>query len=145
LSKICIINGPNLNLLGDRETDLYGKKTLEDIEREIENFAKEKKMEVVFFQSNSESEIIERIHSIKKDSEIKGVVINAGAFTHTSIAIMDALKMIGKPVVEVHLSNIFKREEFRRTSYISLVSDGIISGFGLHSYILALEYLSSVV
>jgi len=145
LSKICIINGPNLNLLGDRETDLYGKKTLEDIEREIENFAKEKKMEVDFFQSNSESEIIERIHSIKKDSEIKGVVINAGAFTHTSIAIMDALKMIGKPVVEVHLSNIFKREEFRRTSYISLVSDGIISGFGLHSYILALEYLSSVV
>jgi len=106
---------------------------------------KKRRWRSIFFQSNSESEIIERIHSIKKDSEIKGVVINAGAFTHTSIAIMDALKMIGKPVVEVHLSNIFKREEFRRTSYISLVSDGIISGFGLHSYILALEYLSSVV
>ena len=145
MSKICIINGPNLNLLGERETDIYGKKTLEDIEKEIEIFAKEKNLVIDFFQSNSESEIIEKIHSIKKDSEIKGLVINGGAFTHTSIAIMDALKMMGKPVVEVHLSNIFKREEFRRVSYISLASDGIISGFGPYSYKLALEYLSSIV
>ena len=144
MSKMCIINGPNLNLLGQRETDIYGKKTLQDIESEAKAFADSKGLALDCFQSNSESDIIEKIHQVKEDSEVKGLIINAGAFTHTSIAIMDALKMLGKPVVEVHLSNIFRREEFRRNSYISLASDGIISGFGSYSYILALDYLSKI-
>ena len=142
MMKVCIINGPNLNLLGQRETEIYGQKTLDDIEKDIKSFAEGRGIKVDFFQSNSESEIIEKIHLVKKDSGIKGLVINAGAFTHTSIAIMDALKALSIPIIEVHLSHIFKREEFRRNSYISLVSTGVISGFGSHSYLLALQYLS---
>ncbi|MBN1522069.1 MAG: type II 3-dehydroquinate dehydratase [Candidatus Aureabacteria bacterium] len=142
MMKVCIINGPNLNLLGQRETEIYGQKTLSDIEKDVKRFAENRDIKVDFFQSNSESEIIDKIHFVKKDSEIKGLVINAGAFTHTSIAIMDALKALSIPVIEVHLSNIFQREEFRRNSYVSLVSTGVISGFGPHSYLLALEYLS---
>ncbi|MCK5708453.1 MAG: type II 3-dehydroquinate dehydratase [Candidatus Aureabacteria bacterium] len=141
MTKISIINGPNLNLLGQREEEIYGNKTLNDIEADIKSFAKNKGIDIDFYQSNAESDIIDKIHSIKSDPEVFGLIINAGAYTHTSIAIMDALKALKKPVIEVHLSNIFRREEFRRTSYISLASDGVISGLGPDSYLLALEYL----
>ena len=144
MNKISIINGPNLNLLGERETQIYGPRSLKDLEEEILSYGREKGLDIVFSQSNSESEIIEAIHSIKKASDVKGLIINAGAYTHTSIAIMDALKMLSIPVIEVHLSNIFQREEFRRVSYISYVCTGIISGLGMDSYLLALQYLSNV-
>lgn len=144
MNKISIINGPNLNLLGERETQIYGTRSLKDLEEEIISYGREKGLDIDFSQSNSESEIIEAIHSIKKASDVKGLIINAGAYTHTSIAIMDALKMLSIPVIEVHLSNIFQREEFRRVSYISYVCTGVISGLGMDSYLLALQYLSNV-
>ena len=128
-----VINGPNLNLLGNREPEIYGSKTLTDIEKECK--AKFDNLELIFNQSNSESEIIEYIHSSKNFS---GLIINAGAFTHTSIAIHDALKAIKIPKVEVHISNIYSREEFRKKSFISPAVNGIIAGFGTDVYKLAI-------
>tara|TARA_B100000925_G_C21687258_1_gene336644 strand:+ start:130 stop:549 length:420 start_codon:yes stop_codon:yes gene_type:complete len=136
MKKILIINGPNLNLLGSREPDIYGKKTLNDIEEECKK--EFKNIKIIFTQSNSESEIIELIHDTKKYS---GIIINAGAFTHTSIAIHDALKAIKLPKVEVHISNIYNREDFRKKSFISPVVDGIIAGFGTNVYKLAINSL----
>ena len=133
MKKILVINGPNLNLLGDREPEIYGIKTLKDIENECLNEFKE--LELVFCQSNSESEIIEYIHS---SSKFTALIINAGALTHTSIAIHDALKAIKIPKIEVHISNIYSREEFRKKSFISPVVDGIIAGFGTDVYKLAI-------
>ena len=133
MKKILVINGPNLNLLGDREPEIYGIKTLKDIENECLNEFKE--LELVFCQSNSESEIIEYIHSASK---FNALIINAGALTHTSIAIHDALKAIKIPKIEVHISNIYSREEFRKNSFISPVVDGIIAGFGTDVYKLAI-------
>ena len=133
MKKILVINGPNLNLLGDREPEIYGIKTLKDIENECLNEFKE--LELVFCQSNSESEIIEYIHSASK---FTALIINAGALTHTSIAIHDALKAIKIPKIEVHISNIYRREEFRKNSFISPVVDGIIAGFGTDVYKLAI-------
>ena len=133
MKKILVINGPNLNLLGDREPEIYGKKTLKDIENECLNEFKE--LELVFCQGNSESEIIEYIHSASK---FTALIINAGALTHTSIAIHDALKAIKIPKIEVHISNIYSREEFRKNSFISPVVDGIIAGFGTDVYKLAI-------
>lgn len=133
MKKILVINGPNLNLLGDREPEIYGIKTLKDIENECLNEFKE--LELVFCQSNSESEIIEYIHSAIK---FNALIINAGALTHTSIAIHDALKAIKIPKIEVHISNIYSREEFRKNSFISPVVDGIIAGFGTDVYKLAI-------
>ena len=133
MKKILVINGPNLNLLGNREPEIYGSKTLTDIEKECK--AKFDNLELIFNQSNSESEIIEYIHSSKNFS---GLIINAGAFTHTSIAIHDALKAIKIPKVEVHISNIYSREEFRKKSFISPVVNGIIAGFGTDVYKLAI-------
>ena len=133
MKKILVINGPNLNLLGDREPEIYGIKTLKDIENEcLKEF---KELELVFCQSNSESEIIEYIHSASK---FTALIINAGALTHTSIAIHDALKAIKIPKIEVHISNIYSREEFRKNSFISPVVDGIIAGFGTDVYKLAI-------
>ena len=136
MKKILIINGPNLNLLGSREPDIYGKKTLNDIEKECKK--EFKNIKIIFTQSNSESEIIELIHSTK---DYSGIIINAGAFTHTSIAIHDALKAINLPKVEVHISNIYNREDFRKKSFISPVVDGIIAGFGTNVYKLAINSL----
>ena len=136
MKKILIINGPNLNLLGSREPDIYGKKTLNDIEEECKK--EFKNIKIIFTQSNSESEIIELIHNTK---EYSGIIINAGAFTHTSIAIHDALKAIKLPKVEVHISNIYNREDFRKKSFISPVVDGIIAGFGTNVYKLAINSL----
>ena len=136
MKKILVINGPNLNLLGSREPDIYGKKTLNDIEEECKK--EFKNIKIIFTQSNSESEIIELIHNTE---EYCGIIINAGAFTHTSIAIHDALKAIKLPKVEVHISNIYNRDDFRKKSFISPVVDGIIAGFGTNVYKLAINSL----
>ena len=143
--NILLINGPNLNLLGTREPDIYGNKTLNDIENNLSKVAKEKSIDLECFQSNHEGEIVDKIqHSVKR---IQGILINAGAFTHTSISIRDALIGSKIPFVELHISNIFSREEFRKESFLTDKAIGIISGFGITSYFLALdgiiEFLSS--
>ena len=143
MKKILVINGPNLNLLGEREVEIYGKTSLEDIKSETIKFAKINKIDVEFKQSNEESEIINWIQSCMKNS-YKGLLINAGAYTHTSIAIFDALKAIKIPIVEIHLSNIHKREEFRKKSFISEVADGVIFGFGSYGYILAIMAINNL-
>ena len=132
--KIQIINGPNLNLLGKREKNIYGNQTFEQfliiLKKEFP------KIEIEYFQSNIEGEIINKLHEIGFSYD--GIILNAGAYTHTSIAIADAIAAINTPVIEVHISNIFKREEFRHKSYIAPNCIGLISGFGLNSYKLAI-------
>ena len=140
MKKILIVNGPNLNLLGKREPEIYGEKTLKDIETECKKESKKNRIEVSFFQSNSEGEIIEKLQN---SDNYDGIIINAGAFTHTSIAIHDALKVINIPKIEVHISNIYKREDFRKNSFISSVVDGIIAGFGTNVYLLAIKSLTN--
>ena len=142
--NILLINGPNLNLLGTREPEIYGSKSLNDIEKELTTVAKEKSVHLECFQSNHEGEIVDKIQESNKN--IQGILINAGAFTHTSISIRDALIGSKIPFVEIHISNIFSREEFRKESFLTDKAIGIISGFGVSSYSLALdgivEYLS---
>ena len=135
--KIKIINGPNLNMLGMREPHIYGKETLEDINEEIKAFAQKKNIEVSFFQSNSEGDIIDEIQKSYKEN-CNGIIINPGAYTHYSYAIRDAVASVPAPVVEVHLSNIYGREDFRSKSVIAPVCRGQISGFGKKVYFLAL-------
>lgn len=139
--KILVIHGPNLNMLGKREPEIYGTLTLDDINKKIEATAAEAGLTVLIRQSNSESEIID---AIQKDA-YEVLVINAGAYTHTSIAIRDAISAVGKPAIEVHISNIYRREAFRKTSYIAEVAHGQISGFGAESYLLALLAAKSIV
>lgn len=135
MKTIAIVNGPNLNLLGQREPELYGPKTLDGINEDLKKiFAG--KINLQFFQSNHEGEIIDYLQSL---DDVLGVVINPGAFTHTSIAIRDALLAHKRLVIEVHLSNIFKREEFRRVSYVSDIALGVISGLGALGYRFAVE------
>lgn len=134
--KVLIINGPNLNLLGQREPEIYGAETMERCLARLAALC-----EVDYFQSNHEGEIIDRIHSAGFDRSYAGIVLNAGAYTHTSLAIADAIKAIEMPVVEVHISNVHAREEIRRRSLISPVCRGVIAGFGLDSYRLAIEAL----
>lgn len=142
--KVTIINGPNLNLLGKRETNIYGNETLSSIESSITELAATWEMNIDFLQSNHEGEIVDQIHQANESSN--GIIINPAAFTHTSVAIRDAIAAINIPVIEVHLSNIHAREEFRHHSYIAPVSLGQICGFGPMSYHLALhamkDYLS---
>ena len=140
-SKIFIINGPNLNLLGKREPEHYGNKTLNDIKDNCIKYVAKKNIELIFEQSNDESIIIEMIQAA---SDSDGIIINAGAYTHTSIAIHDALKSSNSPAIEVHLSNIHKREEFRHKSYISGVVDGIIIGLGDQGYLLAIDAVTKI-
>jgi len=135
--KITVINGPNINMLGKRETNYYGDKTLEQINSMISELAAVIGVKVEFFQSNSEGEIIDRIHSTDSD----GILINPAAYSHTSIAIRDAISSVSKPAVEVHISNIFVREEFRHHSYVAPACIGQISGFGAGSYLLGLRAL----
>ena len=135
--NILLINGPNLNLLGTREPEIYGNKTLNDIEKDLIKVANEKSINLECFQSNHEGEIVDKIQS--SVSGIHGILINAGALTHTSISIRDALIGSKIPVVELHISNIFSREEFRKESFLTDKAIGIISGFGITSYFLALE------
>lgn len=137
--NILILNGPNLNMLGTREPDVYGFKTLSSIAMACEEYAAELGLAIDFRQSNVEGDIVTILN--EAPGQYAGIVLNAGAYTHTSIAIHDALKMLDIPVIEVHLSNVFKREAFRHHSYISPVAQGVICGFGGHGYLLALDAL----
>lgn len=140
---IYVLNGPNLNLLGSREPEIYGRTTLADIGDMTAAEAKAHGFEVVFRQSNHEGELVEWIQEARLKAA--GVIINGGAYTHTSVAIHDALRAVDVPVVEVHLSNIFTREEFRHRSLISPVAKGLIVGFGANSYVLAVDALASLI
>ena len=135
--NILLINGPNLNMLGTREPEIYGNKTLVEIENQMCQIASNKGVILECFQSNHEGEIVDSIH--EKSEIIQGIIINAGAFTHTSISIRDALISSKIPFVEIHISNIFTREEFRQKSFLTDKAIGIIGGFGISSYFLALE------
>ena len=143
MNKVLVINGPNLNLLGKREIEIYGKESLKDIEINTKKFAENNNLELSFKQSNEESEIINLIQDCL-DGAYKGLIINAGAYTHTSVAIFDALKAIKIPIIEIHLSNINKREEFRKKSFISEVANGVIFGFGSYGYILGVMAMKNL-
>ena len=140
VKDILIINGPNLGRLGKREPEIYGTTTLDDIAAMCSDAASKHGHTVTMMQSDAEHELIKAIHKAIDDN-VAGIIINAGAFTHTSVAIRDALSMVKSPVIEVHLSNIHQREEFRHHSYISGVAKGVIAGFGAQSYLLAIEAL----
>ena len=137
---IYVLNGPNLNLLGVRQPEVYGYETLEDVKEKLEASAKKAGYNIKFFQSNHEGEIIDQIHAAREDGD--GIIINPAAYTHTSIAILDALNAFEKPVVEVHISNVHRRESFRHHSHVSLRADGVIAGLGTKGYLLALDYFT---
>lgn len=139
---IYVLNGPNLNLLGTREPEVYGRTTLAEIGKMVAARAKERGLSTVFRQTNSEGELVSWVQEARGKSS--GVVLNAGAYTHTSIALHDALKALEKPLIEVHLSNPLAREEFRHRSYVSPVATGVILGLGAQGYIAAIDALSSL-
>ena len=141
-NKIIIINGPNLNLLGEREQSQYGSDTFEQIKEKCLKKSKELGLEVNFTQSNLEGEIVNIIQEARK--EFKGMIINAAGFTHTSVAIRDALSLFKKPIIELHISNIYKREEFRHKSLISDIATGGIFGLGTEGYILAIISIQKI-
>jgi 3-dehydroquinate dehydratase-2 len=141
LSHILVLNGPNLNLLGTREPDVYGSETLEDVQTLCHTTGEEYGLEVTFRQSNLEGELVGWIQ--EAPGRYSGIILNAGALTHTSIALLDALLAVGVPTIEVHLSNIYRREEFRQTSYISRAALGVICGLGSQGYALALQALAA--
>ena len=143
--KILVLNGPNLNMLGVREEDIYGSETLEDIHELIQLHIIEKKydIETSFFQSNSEGEIVDCVQSSNQTSD--GIIINAAGFSHTSVALLDALLAIQIPKIEIHLTNLFKREDFRHHSFISRGVNGVICGFGANSYLLAVDGINKLI
>ena len=143
MKKIIIINGPNLNLLGNREEEFYGSSSLEDIKNNVLKKCNEMQLECFFCQSNNEGDIIDHIHSVQNSYD--GLIINPAAFTHTSVALLDALRTINKPKIEIHLSNIYNREEFRKKSITSEGVNGLICGFGSESYILAIEAIKKLI
>ena len=143
MKKIIIINGPNLNLLGNREKDVYGDISLQDIEKKTKAKCKEMNMDLFFCQSNSEGELINFIQSAEEKYD--GLIINPAAFTHTSVALLDALRAISKPKIEIHLSNIYNREDYRKKSITSEGVNGLICGFGSLSYILAIEAMNNLI
>lgn len=138
-APIFVLNGPNLNMLGKREPDVYGTATLADVRAVVEAYAKDRGTAVEFRQTNHEGELIEWVHEAR--DKASGIVLNAGAYTHTSIALFDALKAAARPVVEVHLSNVFARETFRHHSYVAPAALGVICGFGIKGYTLAIDAL----
>ena len=140
---VYVLNGPNLNLLGQRQPEVYGRETLADVEAACGRLAGELGLEIRFRQSNHEGVLIDWIHEAR--SEGAGIVINPGAFTHTSVAILDALNAFDGPVLEVHISNVHKRESFRHQSYVSLRAEGVIAGFGTEGYLLALRRMATLV
>ena len=141
-AAILVINGPNLNLLGTREPEIYGKGTLDDLKSATAAQAQRRGLTTDFRQSNDEAELVEWIQDARTSAA--GIIINAAAYTHTSVAILDALQACGKPVIEVHLSNIFKRESFRHHSYVSLAATGVICGFGAQGYVLAVDAMADL-
>jgi len=138
MSKFMLLNGPNLNLLGSREPEIYGSVTLEEIEKKLGLMASESGHELICYQSNAEHDLVEQIHLAKKE-DVKCIVFNPGAFTHSSIAIRDALSGVEIPFIEVHISNIYSREDFRKKSFLSDIAEGVISGLGVEGYELALD------
>ncbi|MGB8665910.1 MAG: type II 3-dehydroquinate dehydratase [Serratia inhibens] len=139
MTRVLLINGPNLNLLGTREPEVYGYETLQDIVDELRSYAVAKDVELSDFQTNSEGDLITKIHEAR--TTVDGIVLNPGAFTHYSIAIRDAITGVGLPVIETHLSNIHAREPFRDTSVLAPVCLGVVAGFGRNSYFVALDAL----
>ena len=139
-SSVLVLNGPNLNLLGTREPEIYGRETLASIEKACRKRAKGLGLKVEFRQSNTEGELVDWVQTAAK--KFQGLIVNAGAYTHTSVALLDALLATDLPVIEVHLSNIHQRDEFRHHSYVSKAADGVICGLGGHGYELALEALA---
>lgn len=140
--KVLVLNGPNLNLLGTREPHIYGAETLADVERRCRTAAEGLGMEIEFRQSNAEHQLIDWLHAARHD--MHGIVINPAAYTHTSVALADALSAIGKPVIEVHISNVHRREPFRHHSYVSAVAEAVICGCGTEGYVLALQRMSTI-
>ena len=138
MSNFLLLNGPNLNLLGKRETEIYGKETLTDIEEQLSKIAKEKGQNLESFQSNAEHDLVNKIHEAKEKG-VGCIIFNPGAFTHSSIALRDALLGTEIPFIEVHISNIYSREDFRKKSVLSEIAVGVISGLGKEGYRLALE------
>ena len=141
--KILVINGPNLNLLGSREKEKYGNVSLQDIQKKCEDYALKIGLEIDFKQSNVEGEIVNFIQDTKEKHQ--GIIINAGGYTHTSVAILDALLAVKKPTIELHITNIYKREDFRHKSLISKAADGIICGLGVDGYIMALDGIKGII
>ena len=142
-NKIIVINGPNLNLLGEREKDKYGNISLNDVENSCTEFSKNNEIKVMFFQSNIEGEIVEAIQNSR--NKYDGLIINAGGYTHTSVAIHDALNVLKIPIIELHITNIYNREDFRHKSLISKVAKGIICGFGTNGYIMSLNAMKEII
>lgn len=140
---VLIVNGPNLNMLGMREPSIYGRETLADVERACRAEAARLKLEIEFRQSNHEGELVDLIQGARTRNS--GIIINAGAYTHTSVALLDALNAAELPVIEVHLSNIFRREAFRHHSYVSLAATGVICGLGSRGYLLALAAMTDLI
>lgn len=140
MTQIFVLNGPNLNLLGQRQPEVYGSETLGDVEAQCREVAGELDLAIRFHQSNREYELIDWVHEARGIAA--GIVINPAALTHTSVAILDALNTFDGPVIEVHISNVHRREGFRHHSYVSLRADGVIAGFGTHGYTLALRHLA---
>ena len=140
---VYVLNGPNLNLLGKRQPHIYGHETLADIEKDCRAVAKELKLELRFHQSNREYELIDWIHEARETAG--GIVINPAAYTHTSVAILDALSACDFPIIEVHISNVHKREVFRQHSYVSSVASGVIAGFGTQGYSLAIRRMARLI
>ena len=143
MKKIIILNGPNLNLLGEREKSQYGSFTLKDLEDKCKIYASRNDINLTLFQSNIEGELVEKIQSARKEQE--GLIINAGGYTHTSVAIHDALKIVKIPIIELHITNIYNREEFRQKSLISNVANGVICGFGAEGYVMALDAMKKYI
>ena len=143
MNKIIILNGPNLNLLGEREKNQYGNSTLENIEKNCNEFAIKNNIKLTLFQSNIEGELVNQIQ--KSRNEQDGLIINAGGYTHTSVAIHDALKILKIPIIELHISNIYNREDFRHKSLISSVAKGIVCGFGAEGYLISLQAMNKFI
>lgn len=140
MKRVLVIHGPNLNLLGKREPEIYGRTTLYRLNRMLEELGEKLGLDVVTYQSNSEGELVEAVHAARGRFDF--IIINPGALTHTSIALRDALLAAEVPFIEVHLSNVFAREEMRRRSMLSDIARGVISGFGVYSYIMALRFIA---
>jgi len=140
MNKIIILNGPNLNLLGEREKKQYGNFTLKDLEKRCNDYADQNNIALTFFQSNIEGVLVDQIQTARNNHD--GLIINAGGYTHTSVAIHDALKILKIPIIELHISNIYNREEFRHKSLISKVAKGVICGFGADGYLMSLNAMN---
>ena len=135
--NVLVLNGPNLNLLGTREPEVYGTDSLKDIEENLKSISKDHNVNIRFYQSNSENKLINELHTAKQEN-VDAIIINPGAFTHTSIALRDAFLGVDIPFIEVHISNIYRREEFRKKSFLSDISEGLITGLGVSGYEFAL-------